>query len=433
MFFETNQINEALLCINCEGKLEEPKILPCGETICLFCVTSLKIVDKMFDCLVCKEKHEMPKDGLLNNKFVVKILSIKPTKVSRGKDYDTFQDLLKHIGININLIKIGVNNSDDFIKEHCIEMRNEVQLVTEVTIEHINDYNSEIIKEIDKYEKERLEINKSTKKIDLNSFDSSLKDLNEFLKEMQSFYDENVKCLKENQIRDSVIAKLNENAISMKKKSEDKLKCLQQINFSGRVLKFDAKFNEKISLGTLKMIDNRMSSNILSGRDQVNDLISLCGFPIDQKWNLIYRASQDGFEAAKFHAKCDNKPNTLIIIKTTNGNVFGGYTDQSWSGNDSWKADPNSFIFSLINLLNEPIIIKWSKNKGIFCSISYGPTFGGYDFKIVDSSNTNTNSFSNLGHSYTHPDYRFETNEAKSFLAGSCNFQVSEIEVYTKQ
>ena len=45
----------------CEGKLEELKILSCGETICSFCVTSLKIVDKMFDCLVCKEKHEMPK------------------------------------------------------------------------------------------------------------------------------------------------------------------------------------------------------------------------------------------------------------------------------------------------------------------------------------------------------------------------------------
>ena len=208
------------------------------------------------------------------------MLSIKPTKVSRGKEYDTFQDLLKHIEMNINLIKIGVNNSDDFIKEHCIELRNEVQLVTEVTVEHINDYNSEIIKEIDKYEKERLEINKSKT------------------------------------IRDSVIAKLNENAISMKIKSEDKLKCLQQINFGGRVLKFDAKFNEKISLGTLKMIDNRMSSNILSGRNQVNDLLSLCEFEVDQKWNLIYRASQDGFEAAKFHAKCDNNTNTLIIITT---------------------------------------------------------------------------------------------------------------------
>jgi hypothetical protein len=433
MFFETNQINEALLCINCEGKLEEPKILPCGETICSFCVTSLKIVNKMFDCLVCKEKHEMPKDGLLNNKVLSKMLSIKPTKVSRGKDYDKFQDLLRHIGMDINLIKIGVNSSDDFIKEHCIELRNEVQLATEETIEQINDYNSEIIKEIDQYEKERLEINKSRKNVNLNSFDSSLKNLNEFLKEMQSFYDDNIKFLNENQIRDSVVAKLNEKAISMKKISEDKLKCLQQINFGGRVLKFDAKCNEQISLGTLKMMDSRMSSTLLSGRNQVKDLLSLCEFPDDQKWNLIYRASQDGFEAAKFHAKCDNNPNTLTVIKTTNGNVFGGYTEQTWNHIGNYKADPNSFIFSLINKLNEPIKIKLSQNKGIYCNSSYGPAFGGHDFIIVDSSNKNEYSYSNLGHSYAHLDYRFETNEAKSFLAGSYNFQVSEIEVFTKQ
>ncbi len=44
-------------------------------------------------------------------------------------------------------------------------------------------------------------------------------------------------------------------------------------------------------------------------RDKMEKLISLCGFPIDQRWNLIYKASQDGFEASSFHIKCDNKPN----------------------------------------------------------------------------------------------------------------------------
>jgi hypothetical protein len=38
-------------------------------------------------------------------------------------------------------------------------------------------------------------VNKDTKKVDLNSSDSSLKNLNDFLKEMLSFYDENIKCL----------------------------------------------------------------------------------------------------------------------------------------------------------------------------------------------------------------------------------------------
>ncbi len=77
--------------------------------------------------------------------------------------------------------------------------------------------------------------------------------------------------------------------------------------------------------------------------------------------------------------------------------------------------------------------MKWSQNYGICCNSSHGPIFGGgHDLHIADKSNTNINSFSNLAHSYIHPDYRFGTNEAKSFLAGSYNFQVSEIEVYTK-
>jgi len=55
------------------------------------------------------------------------------------------------------------------------------------------------------------------------------------------------------------------------------------------------------------------------------------------------------------------------------------------------------------------------------------------DLHIADKSNININSFSNLGHSYTHPDFVYGSNEARSFLAGSYNFQVSEIEVYTKE
>jgi hypothetical protein len=117
-----------------------------------------------------------------------------------------------------------------------------------------------------------------------------------------------------------------------------------------------------------------------------------------------------------FHSKCDNKPNTLIIVKSINGNVFGGFTEQTCNHNDHFKADQNSFIFSLINKLNKPIKIKWSQNYGICCNISYGPTFGG-DLCIADRSNLNTTSRSNLGNAYVHPDYAYGSNEATSFLS----------------
>ena len=70
--------------------------------------------------------------------------------------------------------------------------------------------------------------------------------------------------------------------------------------------------------------------------------------------------------------------------------------------------------------------------NSIYCSNIDGPTFGD-DLCIFDNSNQNKKSYSNLDHSYSHPYYEYETEEARSFLAGSYKFQVSEIEVYTKQ
>jgi hypothetical protein len=166
----------------------------------------------------------------------------------------------------------------------------------------------------------------------------------------------------------------------------------------------------------------------------MTELMSLCQFSLHQKWKLIYRATRDGFGAAVFHSKCDGYQNSLVIIKSTNGNVFGGYTEQNWSGL-GFKADPNAFLFSFINQHNKKIVIKCiNPTYAIRASSEYGPTFGGgADLFICNDSNTSNESYSNLGHSYKHPNYAYNSNEAKSFLAGSYNFRTKEIEVYTKE
>ena len=50
------------------------------------------------------------------------------------------------------------------------------------------------------------------------------------------------------------------------------------------------------------------------------------------KWKLIYRASEHNYSAKSFHECCDDKGPTLVIIKSSGGWIFGGYTTQSWSG-----------------------------------------------------------------------------------------------------
>ena len=51
-----------------------------------------------------------------------------------------------------------------------------------------------------------------------------------------------------------------------------------------------------------------------------------------RRWRLLYRASEHDYTAKSFHDYCDDKGPTLVIIKSSRGWIFGGYTTQSWNG-----------------------------------------------------------------------------------------------------
>ena len=155
-----------------------------------------------------------------------------------------------------------------------------------------------------------------------------------------------------------------------------------------------------------------------------------------RKWSLLYRGTRDGFRSSDFNTHCNYKPNTLTIIQSTNGNIFGGFTSAQWKSSGPFQLDKSAFIYSLVNKENRPLLFEHSSSykESIYSSSSFGPVFGGsYDLVISDSSNINTNSNSNLGNTYTHPEYPYDSEKAKKILAGSCHFQVQEIEVFQIQ
>jgi hypothetical protein len=41
---------------------------------------------------------------------------------------------------------------------------------------------------------------------------------------------------------------------------------------------------------------------------------------------------EENWTAEAFHAKCDGNGPTLILVRTTEGRIFGGFTDQSFEG-----------------------------------------------------------------------------------------------------
>jgi len=166
-------------------------------------------------------------------------------------------------------------------------------------------------------------------------------------------------------------------------------------------------------------------------------LINLCEFSPNDKWSLLYRGTRDGFGASNFHSKCDGHNNTLTILKSKESSyIFGGYTTVYWESSElpgEYKIDGKAFIFSLTNKDNLPLKMKINSNRqhrAIFCNPELGPIFGSSDIAISNDANSTIDSSSGLGATYKHPLYVYGSNEAKTFLSGSYNFQLDEIEVY---
>ncbi|PKC75333.1 hypothetical protein RhiirA1_528871 [Rhizophagus irregularis] len=119
-------------------------------------------------------------------------------------------------------------------------------------------------------------------------------------------------------------------------------------------------------------------------------------------FELLYRASRDGFSSTNFHNLCDNKGSTIIICKLKdNGTIIGGYNPNSWNCNDNefLVKSEDSYLFYFNNNIildddfdksftdddDEPIIARLANknyDKYLYNS-NYGPTFGtGFDLII---------------------------------------------------
>jgi hypothetical protein len=146
----------------------------------------------------------------------------------------------------------------------------------------------------------------------------------------------------------------------------------------------------------------------------------------EKKWKLLYRGSRDGFRSSDFHRLCNGQANTVTVILTTKGNIFGGYTPVEWNSGGSWGYDNSqtSFLFTVKDESRRPpttfpIV---SYQYAIQGNASYGPMFGGgSDLWVSDNCQTNPSTCQGSGHTYR--------NTQVGGFTGEPNFKVKEIEV----
>ncbi len=171
----------------------------------------------------------------------------------------------------------------------------------------------------------------------------------------------------------------------------------------------------------------------------------------DNKWKLLYRASEHGYTAESFHEYCDDRGPTLIIIKSSGGWIFGGYTTQSWREDDIHddivqfmsiygdKDDDKAFIFTLKNPHGaEPthFMKKVESDWAIRCRFWDGPIFGNddnSDIHINDNCNKENSCsiYNDDTHGYEcHPQYRSSLFVNTAGLNEENKFSVLDYEVF---
>ena len=168
--------------------------------------------------------------------------------------------------------------------------------------------------------------------------------------------------------------------------------------------------------------------------DIVSLLPSTCASNAPQ---LLYRASRDGWGLDAFLLKCKGKVNTITVIKSTEGNVFGGYLDSSWQISLN-IASNHAFLFFLKHDEQLASSIKMSLTNafGVGGYVAYATTahygFGckkerKYDLHISSNANSNKKSFTSFGGIYD--NLSNHSDPTHSDRKRRC-FQAIEIEVF---
>jgi len=117
---------------------------------------------------------------------------------------------------------------------------------------------------------------------------------------------------------------------------------------------------------------------------------------------VLYIASRDGQAPQEFISRCSNQGPTVVIVETTKGALFGGYTDGDWKSYITYVPSKSAFLFRLRPSYRMYPVKGGRVNYATLSHTSNGPTFGGdnYDLHITSTALTSATSSTKGGYNY---------------------------------
>ena len=362
--------------------------------------------------------------------FIIKLknedITFKINKEDDEEENDSiFKNNLNNFENILNEIENDMNNLDPYIKE----LKDENKKITEENIK----LNKEIedLKEENKKLKQEL-----NNKINSNDILNLINSKNENSKKEIIKNENEIKVKKnnENEIKAKTITQKSKQEITNsdlnKKKSNDNLiyknnnyQEKKKLDNENKISKDENKkikkeFKKSESIGVKenifsKELINRLTIYIKKSETYKNSNIS---------FKLLYKALIDKDSASSFHNKVDNKGPILVIIKTNENRIIGGFSSKPWSSEDKYIEDDEAFLFSDFNKFNLN-----SKNNKYACfhNKKEGPHFG-KNALVVSDDCLKDYSKNVCGKDNT---YLFKTNNLIG-KTGESNLKIKDYEVY---
>ena len=342
---------------------------------------------------------------------------IKDTKKNKLKEnLEILENLSKKFENSLNQLKNIFNK----INDNKEELKLEIQKIFTKIKSALNDREDELLLEVDKKFNEIYfdeNIIKGSQKLP-NKIKLSIEKGKNISKDWED--EKNLAININNCINiENNIKKINEVTENMNKLNDAKFmkmnvneneinKILNMIKMFGRIFISGEIFGDSL------IINN---NNIY-----IENLINWINSKKEFKTNLLYRKSRDGDDYDTFHKLCDKKGITLILIKSTEGFIIGGYTPINWDNSSGWLKDDETFVFSLTS---GKVFRKAVKSTDSIWCTKYGPYFAEIGFRERGKKNMSQGYFL-----YSTTLYFSNFNEIINNEKKDKYFDVEEVEIY---
>jgi hypothetical protein len=188
--YEEEEIDQELMCPSCLQKLQSPRILPCGDSICFECILIDKNKTELCKCPVCNEIHKIDVNSLPRIKILEKLLNKKPTEIDVIKTFKTLKEKLEVLSSNRDKLERYLNFPHEIIQDHCKGLLNQIDLTTEKAHRLVDRLSDSLINQVNEYEKECIAQFESL------SENECIVPIKSVLNETKRFFHEKTACIK---------------------------------------------------------------------------------------------------------------------------------------------------------------------------------------------------------------------------------------------